>query len=65
MTRRFNSSTIIALPKKDIEKVIAELQTVALRILEPYSHPNLAKESLYCLSLQFFDLLSAPKGKTK
>jgi uncharacterized protein (TIGR02147 family) len=65
MSRRFNSSTIIALPKKDVEKILAELQTVALKFLDPYSEPSTSKDSLYCLSLQFFDLLSASKGTSK
>lgn len=65
MSRRFNSSTIIALPKKDVEKILTELQMLALRFLDPYTKPATSKDSLYCLSLQFFDLLSAAKGKTK
>ncbi len=57
---RFNSSTMIGLPIDKIPQVMAELQSLALKVLEPYvdASKNLPKEKLYCLSLQFFNLLT-------
>ncbi len=63
-SRRFNSSTILALPKRDVEKLMIEIQTLALRFLDPYTTSDIPKDSLYCLSLQFFDLMTE-KGNSK
>lgn len=64
MTRRFSSSTVIALPKEDVNKILSELKSLAIQFLDPYTVTNerKKKDSLYCLSVQFFDLLSE-KGK--
>ncbi len=59
MSRRYNSSTVIALPKDDVQKVMVGLKSLAIQFLDPYLSPTPTrkKDALYCLSLQFFDLL--------
>lgn len=59
MSRRFNSSTFIGLPKEKVPVIMDELKSLAYKVLEPHLQ-NVApesKEELYCLSIQFFDLL--------
>ena len=60
MDQRFASTTMIALPKAEAEKILLDLKTLALRFLDPYAvHARGAKkDSLYCFTLQFFNLLS-------
>ena len=59
MDRRFVSTTMVALPKVEVERILENIKTLAVRYLEPYSQaPAADKDSLYCLSLQFYDLLS-------
>lgn len=57
MSRRFNSSTIVALPKKEVEKIKNQIQNLAITTLDPYTQVAGQKDSLYCLSIHFFDLL--------
>lgn len=59
--RRFNSSTIVALPSSEVPKVIENLKNMAFQILNPYQIRNVPQEELYCLGLQFFDLLEQRK----
>jgi len=65
MDRRFNSSTLVGLPKSKIPVIIEELQSMAFKILEPHMQNANAEpdEELYCLGIQFFDLLKHPEGK--
>jgi uncharacterized protein (TIGR02147 family) len=63
MSRRFNSSTIVALPKKDVERIMIDLKTLAVQYLNPYAANEGQRDSLYCLSLQFFDLLHSSGEK--
>lgn len=58
MSRRFSSSTMIALPTEQVPRILENLRSLALQFLDPYVQ-NIAhsKEELYCLSIQFFDLL--------
>lgn len=65
MSRRFVSTTMVALPKAEIEKILIEIKTLALEFLDPYVNQaqSMPKDSLYCLSLQFFDLLSQKEAK--
>lgn len=59
LERRFASTSMVALPQSDIDKILVDIKTLALRYLDPYLNQsrNTPKDSLYCLSLQFFDLL--------
>lgn len=66
MDRRFNSSTLVGLPKSKIPLILEELKSMAFKILEPHiqavgTEPN---EELYCLGIQFFDLLKPDVKKT-
>ncbi|MBC7466488.1 MAG: TIGR02147 family protein [Bdellovibrio sp.] len=65
MQRRFNSSTIVGLPKSKIGPIIEELNSMAFKILEPHLDAvnGEVNEELYCLSLQFFDLLKQAEVK--
>lgn len=56
--RRFNSSTMFSIPQKDVARLKTELQSLALRFLDPYVTTEATKDSLYCLSIQLFDLLN-------
>ncbi len=62
--RRFCSSTMIALPKDKIPEIISELGSLAFKVLEPYIQNHSSslvtneKSELYCLGIQFFDLLT-------
>ncbi len=61
MERRVNTSAFVALPKSQVPKLIEELRSAAVRILEPHlqATQNQPKEELYCLSLHLFDVLSS------
>lgn len=65
MTRRFNSSTMVGLPKSKIPVIIEELQSMAFKILEPHMQNTAGEpdEELYCLGIQFFDLLNHSEEK--
>ncbi|MBC7371273.1 MAG: TIGR02147 family protein [Bdellovibrionaceae bacterium] len=57
--RSFTETIMVALPEVEAKKIFADLQTLALRYLEPHRMSKTSeKDSLYCLSLQFFDVLS-------
>lgn len=60
MDRRFNSSTTVGLPKSKIPIIIQELQSMCFKILEPHLQAANGEpsEELYCLGIQFFDLLA-------
>lgn len=60
MSRRFNSSTIVALPKYEVDKIMEDLKSLAIRFLDPYlmQAQTTEMDSLYCLSIQFFDLIN-------
>ncbi len=62
MNKRFASSTIVALPSSEVENIMADIKTLALRYLDKNLNsasrsPKIKKEKLYCLTLQFFNLL--------
>lgn len=59
INRRFQSSTLVGLPKNKVADIQNELKTLAYKILTPHIEQAklLPKEELYCLSIQFFDLL--------
>jgi uncharacterized protein (TIGR02147 family) len=59
MDRRFNSSTFVGLPKSKIPLILEEMKSMAFKILEPHMQSTNGEENeeLYCLSIQFFDLL--------
>ncbi|MFZ3228842.1 MAG: TIGR02147 family protein [Pseudobdellovibrio sp.] len=65
MKRRFNSSTMVGLPKSKIPIILEELKSMSFKILEPHLQTmgNESKEELYCLSIQFFDLLNSAQEK--
>ena len=65
MERRFASSTMLALPKAEVDKIMIDIKSLALRYLDPHlaQAKNTKKDSLYCLTFQFFDLLSVPEKK--
>ncbi|MBC7741523.1 MAG: TIGR02147 family protein [Bdellovibrionaceae bacterium] len=60
MQHRFASSTMVALPKAEIEKIMADIKFLALKYLDPYlvQSQNSKKDALYGFTLQFFDLLA-------
>lgn len=62
--QRFVSTTMVALPKSEVEKILVDIKTLAMRYLNPYmnANKNMEKDSMYCLTLQFFDLLSERKA---
>jgi uncharacterized protein (TIGR02147 family) len=63
MEKRFTSSTFVALPKAEVTKVLEKIKSAAFEILDPHliNSQKQKKDSLYCLSLQFFDLLHERK----
>lgn len=65
MAERFNSSIFVGLPKTKIPEVIESLKSLSHQALEPHllANTGVEKESLYCLSLQFFNLIPEPPGK--
>ena len=65
MDRRYNSSAFVTLAKSKIPVIIEELQSMVFKILEPHiqSANGEKEEELYCLSLQFFDLLKKSEEK--
>jgi uncharacterized protein (TIGR02147 family) len=65
MNQRYNSSTMVSLPKESVQDLLEELKSTALKILQPHvdAAQNKPKDSLYCLSIQFFDLLQSAKGQ--
>lgn len=58
--QRYNSSTIVALPRSEVERILTDVRALDVTFLEPYlvrSQPE-AKESLFCLNINFFDLMT-------
>lgn len=56
---RFASSIFIGLSKAQIPSIIESLKSASHQILDPYVQTNvdIEKDRLYCLSLQFFNLI--------
>lgn len=62
METRFVSSTLVALPKSEVDNIMADIKTLALRYLDKNLNSasrgsKVKKEKLYCMTLQFFNLL--------
>jgi uncharacterized protein (TIGR02147 family) len=65
MDKRFVSSTFVGIPESQVAQVIKQLESAAYTILSPYikTEDFIKKDKLYCLGINFFDLLDFPKNK--
>lgn len=63
ITGRFNSSVFVGLPKAKVPMIIEQLKSLSHQFLEAHigSEADVEKDSLYCLSLQFFNLTHPSK----
>lgn len=62
METRFASSTLVALPQSEVDQIMADIKTLALRYLDKNLNSasrsaKVKKEKLYCMTVQFFNLL--------
>lgn len=65
MNKRFVSSTFVGIPESQVNQVIKQLESTAYSILSPYikTEEYIKKDKLYCLGINFFDLLDFPTQK--
>lgn len=68
MDTRFASSTLVALPQAEVENIMADIKTLALRYLDKNLNSasrssKVKKEKLYCMTVQFFNLLQEEEKK--
>lgn len=65
MSQRFISTTMVALPNEEVEKILSDIKHLADRYLDPYIEncQSLKKDMFYCLNIQFFNLISKKEQK--